>query len=61
MNAEHDGYKRLKGCPIHSRKWKLSSNQLIVLDEVKGKGFHEICIRFYLHPNCYIKEISSNF
>ena len=46
--GEHDGYKKLKGNPIHSRLWLLDNEQLEVVDHIKGNSLHKICIRYYL-------------
>lgn len=58
--GEHDGYKKLKGNPIHSRLWLLDDEQLEVVDHIKGNSLHKICIRYYLHPNCNILDLMSN-
>ena len=58
--AEHDGYKNLTGSPTHLRLWILNNDNLEILDQIKGKGIHKICLRFYLHPECKVKDISKN-
>jgi uncharacterized heparinase superfamily protein len=46
----HDGYSRLPGHPIHSRKWTLVGNALVVEDEVEG-GAYSAEAWFHLHPD----------
>lgn len=49
VEAEHDGYKRLAGQPIHYRRIELSNEALKVFDLVKGK-YHQAQAYFYCHP-----------
>jgi len=58
--AEHNGYRKLKGSPIHSRYWEVKENQLEVLDHINGSFLHQICIRYHLHPKCKIEKICTN-
>jgi uncharacterized heparinase superfamily protein len=46
--AVHDGYRRLRGSPVHRRRWSLTSHGLRVDDMVVGRGRHEIVIRWQL-------------
>jgi uncharacterized heparinase superfamily protein len=46
--AAHDGYRWLRGRPIHRRRWSLTSDGLKVDDVVTGRGRHEIVIRWQL-------------
>lgn len=49
--ASHDGYKRLRGSPVHIRTWKLAENSLEVVDQVTGRNFHSIDLVFHFHPD----------
>ncbi len=49
FSAEHDGYARLRGGPIHRRTCRLESRSLEVIDEVRGPYGHAET-RFHLHP-----------
>jgi uncharacterized heparinase superfamily protein len=60
LSAQHDGYKRLNGSPIHKRSWVFSDNKLEVLDEITGKGIHDIKIIFHLHPIVKIFDVKEN-
>jgi uncharacterized heparinase superfamily protein len=48
FEAVHDGFRRLRGRPLHRRRWSLSSGGLRVEDLVSGRGRHEIVIRWQL-------------
>lgn len=49
LACAHDGYRRLKGRPVHRRSWRLSAQALRVTDTVEG-GFGEAVARYHLHP-----------
>ncbi len=46
--AVHDGFRGLRGRPLHHRRWSLTSAELRVEDTVTGQGRHEIVIRWQL-------------
>jgi hypothetical protein len=46
--AVHDGFRGLRGRPLHHRRWSLTSGELKVEDLVTGRGHHEIVIRWQL-------------
>jgi uncharacterized heparinase superfamily protein len=46
--AVHDGFRGLRGRPLHHRRWSLSKDGLQVEDLVTGRGRHEIVIRWQL-------------
>ena len=46
--AVHDGFRSLRGRPLHRRRWSLTSSGLRVDDTVTGQGRHEIVIRWQL-------------
>lgn len=56
MQASHDGYKRLKNKPIHTRSIKLIDNVWKILDYISGTN-NTVVSRFYLHPEIQISEI----
>lgn len=37
LEAAHDGYRRLPGCVVHSRRWELSAGGLAVVDALSGR------------------------
>jgi uncharacterized heparinase superfamily protein len=46
--AVHDGFRSLRGHPLHRRRWSLTSGGLKVEDTITGRGRHEIVIRWQL-------------
>jgi uncharacterized heparinase superfamily protein len=53
ITAEHDGYTRLAGKPVHSRRWSFSDNKLSVSDKVSG-SYGVAKARFHFHPDVKI-------
>jgi len=49
----HDGYKRLKGKPVHTRSWLLTDSSLVVADVVAG-DFQQAIARYHFHPDVQV-------
>lgn len=49
VEAEHDGYSRLRGAVIHSRRWCLEDGHLEVVDRLIGT-FSDAIGYWHLHP-----------
>jgi uncharacterized heparinase superfamily protein len=49
IQASHDGYYKSHKI-IHTRLWELTSNTLLIQDELSGDNQHTIRIFFHLHP-----------
>ena len=62
VQAEHDGYQRLSGSPIHARRIELSDHELIVTDTATlsdGKPYKGLAVaRFHAHPDLKISLTS---
>lgn len=50
IEASHDGFRRLPGKNIHSRKWVISPGKVVIQDEIMGR-FSSAEARFHLHPD----------
>jgi uncharacterized heparinase superfamily protein len=48
--AAHDGYRRLPGVQLHRRHWFSTERELVITDEITGKGHHSINVSFHFHP-----------
>ncbi|MFC1634949.1 heparinase II/III family protein [Planctomycetota bacterium] len=61
LKAWHDGYKRLKGRPKHSRRfsWNKSSG-LVVEDRIVASCAQNVVSCLHLHPACKIGYIENN-
>ncbi len=53
ISCSHDGYKRLKGNPIHSRRWIFNTSEMIIEDVISG-DFKRAEAHFYFHPDIKI-------
>jgi len=60
VSAWHDGYKRLKGKPIHNREWIISKNEIIIKDKITGNRMHRISSILPLHPEVSIINTQEN-
>ena len=56
ISCAHDGYRRLRGKPIHHRSWRFSDSSLTVEDCIEGSFDHAFAY-FHLHPSL---EVSSS-
>jgi uncharacterized heparinase superfamily protein len=59
VRCAHDGYRRLRGKPVHTRQWTLGEGEIVVRDHVTG-GVGRAEARFHLHPSVTIDERSLN-
>jgi len=50
LGAAHDGYMRNGWNVVHRRRWRLTSDSLVVTDVVDGRAMNAVC-RIHLHPN----------
>ena len=58
LKGWHDGYKRLKGSPKHSRQFKWNrSGPLVVEDQVVASRVQNAVSRIHLHPDCTVGNI----
>jgi len=57
--AEHDGYCRLPGRPVHRRQVQLSEGALTITDTVSGAHIHHIQGAWHFHPD--INVMSSGY
>lgn len=55
VEASHDGYMRLPGKNMHIRKWDISSDSMMIEDEITG-CFHTAEARFHLHPEIKVED-----
>ena len=50
ISASHDGYQRLRGKPVHTRKWSLTDEHLLIEDKIYGQ-FNSGISHLHLHPD----------
>jgi len=49
--ANHDGYRWLRGKPVHHRLLAVSESAAIAVDWISGRGRHQIRNALHLHPD----------
>jgi uncharacterized heparinase superfamily protein len=50
LSCAHDGYRRLRGSPVHRRVWTFRPNMLLIEDRIEG-SFRTALARYHLHPS----------
>lgn len=55
VKCSHDGYRRLSGSPVHTRRWQLEVGRLQVTDTVTS-GAGRAVARFPIHPDVTVSE-----
>jgi uncharacterized heparinase superfamily protein len=55
FEAAHDGFRGLRGRPVHHRRWSLTSDGLRIDDTVTGRGRHEVVVRWQLAPGSAVR------
>jgi uncharacterized heparinase superfamily protein len=60
LEAEHDGYQRLGGRPVHRRLWTMGTDGLEVEDFLAGGGHHLVEVFFHFHPSMSLETTSPN-
>ena len=59
VDAEHDGYTRLKGRVVH-RRWLIAppdDRAILVVDLISGAGSHEVRTSWPLHPELDVRPV----
>lgn len=57
FEGAHDGYRRLKGKPIHCRRISYDEQgSWVVTDELTGTGVHHMQSVVHIHPECSIEQ-----
>jgi uncharacterized heparinase superfamily protein len=54
IEADHDGYRMLRGRPRHHRRWSLSEHGLRVDDQITGRGRHQVVLRWHVTPSAQV-------
>lgn len=61
LSGWHDGYKRLKGKPIHRRDFYwFNSGRLTIKDRITAFCPQNMVSRVHLHPYCKIEHVGNN-
>ena len=57
--CSHNGYRRLKGAPVHRRAIELRESVLRVSDSISGTGNHQAAGHFHFHPGTRVQETTA--
>jgi len=57
LSANHDGYRRLSGKPVHHREWSMSKRQMVIRDRISGQGVHHAAAVFPIHPEVSVNSM----
>ena len=60
IRCAHNGYKRLKGKPIHQRTFIVSDDRMTLIDTIQGSGVHDISAYLHFHPGIHIRLCGEN-
>lgn len=60
IQASHDGYLRLRGVGLHTRKWEMTRKSLKICDEMEGTGSHKIELGFLVHPEISVTQAGAH-
>ena len=55
LEGWHDGYRRLRGKPVHRRRWSLGADMLVISDEVQTRRRCRIEAHYHFHPSVTLR------
>jgi len=55
VSCAHDGYRRLKGHPVHRRQWTFEDQRLQVTDTLVGR-YASAVANYHLHPEVIVEQ-----
>lgn len=57
VSGLHDGYRHLRGRPMHEREFRISETALTVADTVRGGAGSSCVARVHIHPELTLKQM----
>ena len=60
FSACHNGYEKYTRKILHCREWNISKNSLVIVDNIIGKGMHEVSSVLPLHPEVEVSDLEDN-
>ncbi len=60
VGCSHNGYSRFSDLGFHQRRLQLASTKLTVIDQITGRGCHQLQSRFHLAPGLQLKVASNS-
>ena len=56
LEAQHDGYNRLKEPVVHRRLVHATDSMILIRDSFFGRGTHQYELNYHLHPDCQVSR-----
>lgn len=56
LEAQHDGFHRLKEPVTHRRLIHATDSRILIRDTFSGKGTHQYELNYHLHPDCQVSR-----
>jgi uncharacterized heparinase superfamily protein len=53
--ATHDGYSRMPGKPLHTRRIRMNPSAVVIEDELSSRLAYSVAARLHLHPDCAVE------
>lgn len=60
FEGSHNGYRNLKGAPIHNRKWVIKHKEISIIDYLQTSSNQNVFINYFLHPNFCLERKSDS-
>lgn len=60
LTGSHDGYTRLAGTPIHTRRFDVAQDTVTIEDEIRGGNGQLVQAVLLLHPDMKVKHTGKN-
>lgn len=51
VTGAHDGYRRLRGKPVHRRIWQFAADGIEIAEHFSGSGRHRVDLWYHIHPS----------
>jgi uncharacterized heparinase superfamily protein len=55
--GRHDGFRVLRGRPVHQRRFDVAHDRILVEDEILGGAGQRVVARLMLHPDCKLERL----
>jgi uncharacterized heparinase superfamily protein len=59
VEGSHDGYRRLKGKPVHTRRIEMTDTSFVVCDRIEGGHGQSVQSHLLVHPGCLVTQVGS--
>lgn len=60
VEGSHDGYRRLKGKPVHTRCIQMTDDSISIFDRIEGGDAQLVRSHLLVHPACVVRQIGES-